>query len=71
VVTGFVISLVLMIIGAFFLSERLSLINLIGVVLCIIGVAMIGYSDDSERKIYEGHSTAGDNGYQSDVERVK
>ena len=43
VVTGVVINIVLMAIGVLFLRERLSAINLVGLVMCISGVAMVGY----------------------------
>lgn len=43
VVTGVFINLALMGIGVLFLHERLSLINMVGVFVCIAGVSMIGY----------------------------
>lgn len=43
VVTGVVINIVLMAIGVVFLRERLSTMNLVGLVMCIAGVAMVGY----------------------------
>lgn len=43
VVTGVVINIVLMAIGLLFLGEQLGRINIMGIMLCIVGVAMIGY----------------------------
>lgn len=43
VVTGVVINIVLMAIGVLFLRERLSTLNLVGLIMCIAGVAMVGY----------------------------
>lgn len=43
VVTGVFINVALVAIGLLFLREHLSVINITGIVMCIIGVAMIGY----------------------------
>lgn len=43
VVTGVVINIVLMAIGVLFLRERLSTLNIAGLLMCITGVAMVGY----------------------------
>lgn len=48
VVTGVFINLALMAIGVFILREKLHIINLIGVLVCIAGVAMIGYRGTSK-----------------------
>lgn len=43
VVTGVFINALLMSIGLLFLHEKLSSINIAGLVLCAVGVAMVGY----------------------------
>ncbi len=49
VVTGVVINFALVAIGILFLKEQLSLINIMGAFMCIVGVAMISYSVPSEQ----------------------
>lgn len=43
VVTGVFINIVLATIGVVFLKEQLSVINMLGIVMCIAGVAMVGW----------------------------
>lgn len=43
IVTGAIINIALGFIGVFFLKEGLSVFNIAGVVLCIVGVVLIGY----------------------------
>jgi drug/metabolite transporter (DMT)-like permease len=47
VVTGVFINAVLMCIGIFFLHEKLSAINIAGLVFCALGVAMVGYRSEA------------------------
>lgn len=42
-ITGVIINLALVGLGVFLLREHLSAVNLIGIALCIIGVALVGY----------------------------
>ena len=42
-VTGAIINLGLLALGAAVLGEKVSLVNAIGIVICIVGVTMIGY----------------------------
>ena len=43
VVTGVVINIILMVIGLLILKEKINLINIVGIILSMIGVAMISY----------------------------
>lgn len=47
VVTGVFINIGLVTIGILLLKEALSSINLMGIVLCVVGVAMIGYRNNN------------------------
>jgi drug/metabolite transporter (DMT)-like permease len=51
IVTGVAINIVLMIIGIFFLKEKLSMVNMLGVVFCIVGVAMVGFRSDTQEEL--------------------
>lgn len=42
-ITGVIINLTLIGIGVMLLGERLSLVNALGVALCILGVVLVGY----------------------------
>lgn len=42
-ITGVIINLALVGLGVFLLREQLSAVNLVGIVLCIIGVVLVGY----------------------------
>ncbi|MBL8045692.1 MAG: hypothetical protein JNL09_04080 [Anaerolineales bacterium] len=42
-ITGVIINLALVGLGVFLLREQLSTVNLVGIVLCIIGVVLVGY----------------------------
>jgi len=44
IVTGVVVSFALLFVGVLFWQEKLSAINIAGVLLCVIGVSMISYS---------------------------
>jgi drug/metabolite transporter (DMT)-like permease len=43
VITGVIINLVLAVIGLVWLGERLSLVNGLGILLCVVGVVLISY----------------------------
>ena len=47
VVTGVFINAALMCIGIFFLHEKLSAINITGLIFCALGVAMVGYRSEA------------------------
>lgn len=47
IVTGVFINAVLMCIGIFFLHEKLSTINIAGLLFCAVGVAMVGYRNNA------------------------
>lgn len=51
IVTGVVINIVLMLIGILFLKEKLSMINMLGVLMCIVGVAMVGFRADTQEEL--------------------
>ena len=42
-ITGIAVNLVLVALGVFLLGEHLSLINIIGIFICLLGVVMVGY----------------------------
>ena len=54
VVTGVVINLALMIIGLVFLKEKLSVLNMLGVLFCIVGVTMIGFRPEAKDEPQSG-----------------
>ena len=47
IVTGAIINIALGFIGVFLLKEGLSYLNIAGVLLCIVGVILIGYKSSS------------------------
>ena len=42
-ITGVVVNIILLAIGVIFLKEKMSLINVVGAALCILGVSLISY----------------------------
>jgi multidrug transporter EmrE-like cation transporter len=47
IMTSVAVNIALLLIGLLFFSEKLSAVNVTGVLLCIVGVAMVGFKPEA------------------------